>query len=96
MTDAVLCFRNVRDWIYLIELAPELTIRVLVAQWLERLTGHQKFGGLIPVWGSEIVFLSIGLDDHSSILRYIQALTFLKHKTENGYSWGRCVNTMLQ
>ena len=26
-------------------------------------------------------FLSIGLDDHSPILRYIQALTFLKHKT---------------
>ena len=26
-------------------------------------------------------FLSIGLDDHSPVLRYIQALTFLKHKT---------------
>ena len=31
---------------------------------------------------SEIVFLSILLDDRSSISRYIQALTFLKHKLD--------------
>ena len=35
--------------------------------WLERLTGHQKVAGLIPVWGSEIVFLRIELDKRSSI-----------------------------
>ena len=28
-------------------------IWVLVAQWLERLTGDQKVAGSIPVWGSE-------------------------------------------
>ena len=26
------------------------------AQWLERLTGHQKVAGSIPVWGSDIIF----------------------------------------
>ena len=39
----------------------------------------------LPVWGSQIVFLSIGLDDHSSISRYIQTLTFLKHKLHYSY-----------
>ena len=34
----------------------ELTILVLVAKWLERLTGHQKVACSIPVWGSEIIF----------------------------------------
>ena len=28
-------------------------IQVLVAQWLERLTGDQKVAGSIPIWGSE-------------------------------------------
>ena len=28
----------------------------------------QKVALSIPVWGSEIVFLSIGLDDHTSII----------------------------
>ena len=40
----------------------QLTIWVLVAQWLESLTGHHKVAGLIPVWGSEIVFLRIEFD----------------------------------
>ena len=31
-------------------------IWVLVAQWLERLTGDQKVAGSIPVWGSETFF----------------------------------------
>ena len=36
---------------------------------------------MIELWGSEIVFLSIGLDDHSSIiLRYFQALIYLTYK----------------
>ena len=56
-----------RSQIY-VEIAPWLTIWVLVAQWLERLMGHQKIAGLIPVWGSEIIFLSIGLDDHLSFI----------------------------
>ena len=56
-------------------------ISVLVAQWLERLTGHQKVAGSISVWGSEIVFLSIGLDDNLSIiLRYFQALVYSIYK----------------
>ena len=38
------------------ELAPWLSIWVSVAQWLERLTGHQKVAGSIPVWVSEIIF----------------------------------------
>ena len=55
-----------------------LIIWVLAAQWLERLTGHQKAVGSIPVWGSEIIFLRIELDDRSSIIsRYLQALTLL-------------------
>ena len=34
-----------------------------------------------PVWGSDIVFLSIGLDDHSLIiLRYFQAVIYLIYK----------------
>ena len=32
------------------------TIWVLVAQWLERLTGDKNVPGSIPVWGSEIIF----------------------------------------
>ena len=32
------------------------TIWVLVAQWLERLTGDQKVAGSIPVWGWETFF----------------------------------------
>ena len=39
-----------------VELALELTIWALVAQWLECLTSHQKVAGSIPVWGSEIGF----------------------------------------
>ena len=31
-------------------------ILVLVAQWLERLTGDKNVPGSIPVWGSEIIF----------------------------------------
>ena len=31
-------------------------IWVLIAQWLERLTGDQKVAGSIPVWGSETFF----------------------------------------
>ena len=31
-------------------------IWVLVAEWLERLTGDQKVAGPIPIWGSETVF----------------------------------------
>ena len=27
---------------------------VIIAQWLEHLTGDQKVAGSIPVWGSEI------------------------------------------
>ena len=59
-----------------------LNFVILVAQWLERLTGHQKVAGLIPVWVSEIVFLRIELDDCSSIIsRYLQAPTLLKYKS---------------
>ena len=36
---------------------------------LERLTSHQKVAGSIPVWGSEIVFLRIELDDRSTIIQ---------------------------
>ena len=32
------------------------------------MTSHQKVTGLIPVWGSEIIFLRIELDDHSFII----------------------------
>ena len=54
---------------------------MLVAQWLERLTGHQKVPGSIPFWGSEIVFMRMQLDDRSSIIsRYLQALTLVKHE----------------
>ena len=38
--------------------------------------------GSIPVWGSEIVFLSTGLDDHSSLFRYIQASRFSNIKLQ--------------
>ena len=31
-------------------------ILVMVAQWLEHLTGDQKVAGSIPVWGSETFF----------------------------------------
>ena len=62
-----------------VELAPYLTIGVLVAQWLKRLTDHQKVAGSIPVCGSEIVFLRIELDKRSPIIsRYVQVPTFLK------------------
>ena len=46
--------------------------------WLERLTGHQKVAGFIPVWGSEIVFLRQEPEDRSSFIhsRYFQAPTF--------------------
>ena len=40
-------------------------IWISVAQWLERLTGHQKIAASIPVWSSEIVFLRLGLDERS-------------------------------
>ena len=62
-----------------------LAIWVLVAQWLERFTGHQKVAGSIPVWDSEIVFLSMGLDDHSSTTRgYFQALIHSTSKLQIG------------
>ena len=32
--------------------------------------------------GAQNRFLSTGLDDHSSLLRYVQALTFLKQKLQ--------------
>ena len=48
-----------------------LTIWVLVAQWLERLTGDQKVVGTIPVWGLEIVFLRLELYKRSSIIQDI-------------------------
>ena len=34
---------------------------ILVVQWLQCLTGHQKVATLIPIWGSEIVFLRLEL-----------------------------------
>ena len=43
----------------------------LVAQWLERLTGHQKTSGSILVWRSEIVFLRLKLDERSSIILWL-------------------------
>ena len=46
----------------------------LVAQWLERVTGHQKVAGSIPVWGSEIVFLRIEHDERSTIIQDISKL----------------------
>ena len=45
------------------ELARAFAIWVSIAQWLERFAGHQKATGLIPVWGSEIVFLRLWLDN---------------------------------
>ena len=42
-----------------VELTSELTTWVLVAQWLERLTCHQKVAGSTPVWGSEIRFSGV-------------------------------------
>ena len=60
-----------------VELEPSLTIWVMVAQWLERLSGHQNVAGSMSVWGSEIVFLRTELDERSYIiLRYLQAFTF--------------------
>ena len=56
-----------------------ILVRYILEVW-ELLTGHQKVSGLIPVWGSEIVFLMIELYERSSmILRYLQAPTRLKH-----------------
>ena len=53
-----------------------LTIWILVTQWLEFLIGHQKVAGSIPVWGSEIVFLRIELDERSSLIqKYLQVPT---------------------
>ena len=49
-----------------VELAPALAIWVSVVQWLQRLTGHHKVAGSIPVWDSEIGFLRLGLHEHSS------------------------------
>ena len=49
-----------------------------MAQWLERLTGHQKVAGSISVWSSEIVFLMIELDERSSIISKVFVLTILK------------------
>ena len=61
-------FRLGITYIY-IEFAPWLSIWVSVAQWLERLTGHQKVASSIPVWGSEIVFLRLGLHERSSTIQ---------------------------
>ena len=44
---------------------------------IERLTGYQKVVGSVPVRDSEIVFLSIGLDDHSSIEEYQSQAKYL-------------------
>ena len=49
------------------------------AQWLQRLTGHQKVAAWIPVCGSEIVFLRIELDENSSIIRDIFKLPHFQH-----------------
>ena len=32
--------------------------------------GYQKVAGLIPVWGSETVFLRLGPDECSSIIQF--------------------------
>ena len=37
-------------------------ISVLVAQWLERLTGDQKVAGSIPVWSSETFSFALKLE----------------------------------
>ena len=39
-----------------------LRLRLRLRLRSERLTGHQKVAGSIPVWDSEIVFLRIELD----------------------------------
>ena len=57
-----------------VELAPQLAVWVLVAHWLECLTGHQKVTGSIPVWGSETVFLRIELDERLSVIQEISKL----------------------
>ena len=44
-------------------------------------TDERKVVASIPVRGSEIVFLSIKLDNRSSISRYMQSLTFPKSET---------------
>ena len=57
-------------------------IYVKLAPWLSILSfGHQKVVGSIPVWGSEIIFLRIDLDDHSSII-YFQALILPTYKCQ--------------
>ena len=69
--DEVYVFRNVRAWRYLEMIDEQSSSSILtlslVAQWLERLTGHQV-ASFIPVWGSEIVFVRIELHDRSSII----------------------------
>ena len=50
-----------------VKLAASLAVWVLVAQWLERLTGHQKVVGSIPRLGlRKLFFMRIELDDCSS------------------------------
>ena len=59
---------------------PQKRIWIFVAQWLERLTGHQKVAGSIPVWGWEIIFWVSSLKI-VHLPKNIQALMFLKHQT---------------
>ena len=47
-----------------------------------QLIGHQKVADSIPVWGSEIVFLRIELDERSSIILTYNSL-LLKFISKN-------------
>ena len=43
-------------------------MQIVVAQWLERLTGVQKVEDLIPVWDSEVASVEKSLSSNKSIM----------------------------
>ena len=43
-------------------------IIVIVTQWLERLTSHQKVADSLPVWSSENVFLKFEADESPTVI----------------------------
>lgn len=56
------------------ELVPQLSIWILVAQWLERLRVHEQVAGSIPIRGLEIIFpegLNFKLDERPFVVKII-------------------------
>ena len=51
---------------------------------------HQKVAGSIPVWGSEIVFLGIELDDRSSIISTWTLFFILSYQSRNSSLFDKC------